>query len=104
MTEVLIMPMPAVWAAALVNDNIESLLPADRIDCQVMIEQLRNDGYAVIGLAHNAQPRLTNQYRLYGGNTDSGMVLDYLVHGGQPTSKERDGPSAFKKVRRTRRW
>ena len=71
------MPMPAVWAAALVNDNIESLLPADRIDCQAMIEQLRNDGYAVIGLAHNAQPRLTNQYRLYGGNTDSGMVLDY---------------------------
>jgi hypothetical protein len=89
-SEVLIMPFPATWAMALVNDE-----PADLDDdawgkCRILIEQLRHDGYVVVAVADNAWPRVTDQFRLHGGDADSGEVLDYVVFGGQPIPPQRE--------------
>ena len=89
-TEVLIMPFPATWAMALVNDE-----PADLDDdawgkCRILIEQLRHDGYVVVAVADNAWPRFTDQFRLHGGDADSGEILDYVVFGGQPIPPQRE--------------
>ncbi len=93
-TEVLIMPFPATWAMALVNCEPADLDAAAWGDCQVLIEQMRHDGYVVVAVADNAWPRVTDQFRLYGGNADSGEVLDYVVFGGQPIPPERATGSA----------
>ena len=89
MIEVLTMPFPAAWKAGLLDEDYAGLTLAESLACQALTEHLRHDGYAIVGLA-STQPRLTTQYRLHGGNTDSGMVLDFVVHGGQPIPKERD--------------
>jgi len=78
-TEVLIMPFPAIWAIALVNDEPIDLDDAAWGKCRILIEQLRDDGYVVVAVADNAWPRVTDQFRLCGGNANSGEVLDYVV-------------------------
>ena len=90
MTGVLIMPLPAAWAHGLIHQEPGDMDDAAWNDCQVVIEQMRNDGYAVIAIVDGAVPRFTSQYQLCSGNADSGMVLDYVVHGGQPIPPERD--------------
>ena len=60
-------------------EHYAGLARSEVFTCQAMIEKLRHDGYAVVGLAAGAQPRLSDQFRLTGGNADTGMVLDFVV-------------------------
>jgi len=59
-TEVLIMPFPAAWARGLINEsyNDHGFTDVEISACQIMIEQMRHDGYKVVGLA-SAEPPLT---------------------------------------------
>lgn len=79
MIEVLTMPFPATWKDGLLRENYAGLARSEVFTCQAMIKRLRHDGYAVVGLAAGAQPRLSDQFRLTGGNADTGMVLDFVV-------------------------
>ena len=75
----LTMPFPAAWKDGLLRENYAGLARSEVLTCQAMIEQLRHDGYAVVGLAEGAQPRLSDRFLFNGGNVDAGMVLDFII-------------------------
>jgi hypothetical protein len=77
--EVEVVTMPAAWASYLVNGDASSLT-----ESEVAAADAYTKGVTVVGVHEYAdatnEPRFTRAFRIFGGTSDAGEVLDYTVH------------------------
>ncbi len=71
--------LPAYWASALINGCYDSLDEAEAARCEATINQLADEGWAVVSC--DDESRFTWNYKLYdtGADCDGGDVLTYTL-------------------------
>jgi hypothetical protein len=98
--------LPAFLASALINGDASRLNAADRA-CLKRIEALLGK-WRVVDVVRDEngepqEPRLTHRFKLYGGDTLFGDVLDYVCHRAAPGEINRSharGASSSAKILR----
>ena len=69
---------PAYWASYLVNEDASGLDDDERRAADRWLADLAP--WRVVATIDDAEPRFTWSFRLYGGESDGGDVIDYIVH------------------------
>ena len=70
--------LPAHWAIALINGDRSGLTPEEGARLDHWLSSADLYGWHVMSVG-DGEGWYTNQYRIYGGTTDGGMVCDYTI-------------------------
>jgi hypothetical protein len=68
---------PSYWASYLINGDDSGLSPEEKAQCDAWQKSI--EPWYVVGMEDDTE-RFTWQYRLHGGETAGGSVVDYIVH------------------------
>ena len=79
-TEIFDGPMPAHWAAYLINGDADTLDDAEAERVDAYVESLRGDAkYIDITIDAEAEPYFSWAFEIYGGDARGGDLLDYTI-------------------------